>query len=442
MTVKRPWDKGLMYALLIPALLIPASGDVLAQCSQDSLALQKVTDFKVWNVYNPNRKDFVVFMTFDDIANNCATYIHPPDTAGWAVTTPSDQLSIPAVRGVYTGDTDRTFSFRVVSGGTVGGATSVRIQYEIIREERWFNTIDIGAGYTPGQWIPLLFKTIDRDTLDIGLELAFPAGIVDFQGGFKFGVEDFEGYHIWRGIEPDGSDMEVIGEVSKQEAYVGFGPGGSMIDSLYFYTIIPALRETGTYISPFALGCLGYRIDIDLEDNELFWFDCNAYNGFTYYYYVTTFDRGYEVGSGRQGLLKIDVCHIGDGVPDGGEMPIDSCRADFDALSVMVDTQNDLYRVYAVPNPYRTGGSRLTTEHYQNFPDEKIRFVNTPANCRIKIFTISGDLVWEYEHRNGGGNIEWDTRNRGGEEVTSGVYLYKIEDDDGNEVYGRLVVIR
>jgi len=53
--------------------------------------------------------------------------------------------------------------------------------------------------------------------------------------------------------------------------------------------------------------------------------------------------------------------------------------------------------------------------------------VNVPESCTIKIFTVSGDLVWEHQHNGPTGNIEWDTRNRGGTEVGSGVYVYRVE---------------
>jgi hypothetical protein len=273
--------------------------------------------------------------------------------------------------------------------------------------------------------------------MDLGVEVRFSPGIVDTAGAFIVGLEDFEGYHIWRGIEPDGSDLQIIGELSKEEAFRGDNPGGSVVDSTYFYGVIPDLRATGVYHSPVSIDCIGFTIRIDLEDNGLFWFDCNAFNGFTYQYLVTTFDRGYLIQSGRQGLNKTGRCE-----PDtlGYALP-DSCIDDLAPITIQVDAQSNLGAIYAVPNPYRSGGSRLTTANYHNFPDDKIRFVNVPTNCEIRIYTVSGDLVWEYKHE-GGGNIEWDTTNRGGESVASGVYLYRVEDPDGGQVFGRLIIIR
>ena len=70
-----------------------------------------------------------------------------------------------------------------------------------------------------------------------------------------------------------------------------------------------------------------------------------------------------------------------------------------------------------------------------------MRFVNLPTKCLIKIFTVSGDLVWTKDHNDSTGNVEWDTRNYSEEDVASGVYVYRIE-AGSNAVYGRIVVIR
>jgi len=98
-----------------------------------------------------------------------------------------------------------------------------------------------------------------------------------------------------------------------------------------------------------------------------------------------------------------------------------------------------------VPNPYRSGGSRLTASNYHNFPDDVVRFVNIPTDCTIKVFTVAGDLVWENVQsasNSGGGNVEWDLTNRSGDAVTSGVYIYRVESSNGDQVFGRIVVIR
>jgi hypothetical protein len=271
--------------------------------------------------------------------------------------------------------------------------------------------------------------------VDFGVSIRFSAGRIDNQGSFIVGLEDFEGFHIWRGVKRNGSDLQVIGELSKEEAFKGRVTGGSLADSLYFDEVIPTLRTGQAWIAPPGASlCLGPRIDLDLEADQFFWFDCNGTNGFTYYYAVTTFDRGYSPSSGAQGLAKSDNCAVAEGTPY-------PCNDQLVTLPLEVDPQSDLYNVYVVPNPVRTGGSRLTTDNYHSFPDGLVRFVNCPASCTVKIYTIAGDLVWTNDHVDNSGNIEWDTKNLEEQEVASGVYVYRLE-SGSNSVYGRIVVIR
>lgn len=408
-----------------------------AVSATDSLTLQAPTGLKVHSVYNPVLRNFVVWLVWQDAPDSLAAYVHPPDTTGWDLKTPPNQLSLPGARGPYTGDIDRTLQFRCTLGGTVG-VDSVIVSYEVRREENLSGTIVLLPSYVPQTWLPVVFRDQNNNgaRVDLGLQIRFSAGDVDQQGQFTLGVEDFEGFHIWRGLKKDGSDLEVIGEISKEQAAKGRKTGGSLADSLYFYDIIPKLRQSQPWFSPEgAVACLGTRIDLPLESNELFWYDCAADNGFTYYYAVTTFDRGYNVASGSQGLVKFDNCPVAGGTPY-------PCADQMVPLKVEVSPQNNLYNVYAVPNPYRTGGSRLTSANYHNFPDDKIRFVNVPAHCQIKVYTVAGDLVWEAQHDGPGGDIEWDVTNRNSQPVASGVYIYRVETPSGGQVYGRIAVIR
>lgn len=404
----------------------------------DSLLLHAPTGIKAWSVYGTGSKKFVVWLTWHDIPNDVGTFISKTDTTGWTLTVPPAQASYPTVSGAYSGDIDRTVSFHSTRVGTVG-VDSLIVTYEIRREEYYSGRVSIGASYVPGTALPLSFKDQRTNTtVDFGLKIAFSAGHIDNLGTFIVGLEDFEGFHIWRGVRRDGADMQVIGEVSKEEAFKGRKTGGSLPDSVYFYDVVPTLRTKQPWISPFGEipngECLGTRIDLDLESDQLFWFDCHAVNGFTYYYAVTTFDRGYSLNSGSEGLAKFDNCPVAEGRP----FP---CPDQMVKLEMQVDPQSDLYNVYVVPNPVRMGTSRLTTDNYHNFPDGLVRFVNCPQKCTIKIYTVSGDLVWMNDHVDGTGNVEWDIKNLNEEEVSSGVYVYRIESPN-DSVYGRIVVIR
>lgn len=436
-------------AAALAAALFMFAGTLTAHAqAPDSLTLQSPLDVKAWSVYNSDTKHFLVWLTWRSEPDDVSAFISPADTAGWTIDTPVAQSSYPTVTGTYKGDIDRTITFQSTRAGTVG-VDSLIITYQIRKEEYISGKVTLPRNYVPGTTLPMNFINQHTNTpLNLGLSISFSAGKVDALGAFLVGLEDFEGFHIWRGVERDGSDLQIIGEVSKEEAFKGRATGGSLEDSVYFYDIVPTLRTHVGWISPFgSVACLGTRIDLDLDPDGYFWFDCNGTNGFTYYYAVTTFDRGYSPQQGSQGLFKFDHCPVQQGTPY-------PCTDETVRVPLAVEGQPDLYKVYVVPNPVRTGSSRLTTDNYHGFPDGMVRFVNVPSDCTIRIFTVSGDLVWVHESVGGAGNIEWDTRNLEEQEVTSGVYIYRIERhgtvpaeeqltvDEQSSVYGRIVVIR
>ena len=429
-----PWIPGLVLVSFL-AGLTPQPAPAQTQ-QGDSLRLLPPANVRVVTQMMSDRRSFTNYLFWDDLSKSVSTLIHEPDTAGWhprGSTVPAAELSIPSAGGVYTGSIDRTLTFSSPRGGRVGvgvpGRTSIPIRYAVDGgREVLDGNIDVGSGYTPGQPIPII---LNPGSVNLGFTLSFSPGFVDSNATFRLGLEDFDGYHMFRATRGDASDLINIGEISKEDAFVG-----ELIDSLYFAAIIPALRSTGVYSG------FGTTIDIRgvhpmgrLGTNELFWLDSNAFNGFTYRYLVTTYDRDYNVKSTTQGLSKLDHCPVTQGSPY-------ACPSELLTVENVVDPQGDLPSIYAVPNPYRSGSSQLTTENYHNFPDNKLRFVNVPAWCELKVYTPASDLVWEFSQTDGPGNIEWDTRNKDGQEVASGVYIYRIQSQSGNWMYGRIIIIR
>jgi hypothetical protein len=239
---------------------------------------------------------------------------------------------------------------------------------------------------------------------------------------FEIDLQDFEGFHVWRGLTPFPSDMQIVGELSKEDAYIGVAE-----DSIYFHEWTKYDNEGRKYYE---------------------WIDDNVYVGFTYYYIVTTFDRGYFKGFFKHNKWDSYICEDDD--PDfeqhyePPEGPLE-CGDVALEVTMTVDVGTDISRVYAVPNPYRTGTSSVTSPYYHNFPDMTIKFYNVPDQSQIKIYTVSGDLVWETEHSDPTGRdgvVSWDVRNKEGRDVGSGVYIYRCETSSTDYVYGRIVVIR
>jgi len=90
---------------------------------------------------------------------------------------------------------------------------------------------------------------------------------------------------------------------------------------------------------------------------------------------------------------------------------------------------NDLSMVKAYPNPYRGD------KHSQ------ITFNNLTANVKIRIYSLTGELVKEISEQEGD-KAYWDVKNKQGEAVASGIYIYYITNPKGQEKKGKLAIIR
>jgi len=350
------------------------------------------------------------------------------DFSNWYISNP-DAPEVDII-GYYIGDVDRTLIVQKVRRGsdTVGYEPSIEMLAEIEDlKDTYRKEFDIGTDYyTPGDTIDLiLIGAATHDTLDIGLKLVFHEGIVDTaQNGmpayFTIDLQDFEGFHIWRGLSPYPSDMQVIAELSKEDAYLGFEE-----DSLYFL-------DWPKY---------------DAQGKKYYEFrDTDVFAGFTYFYTVTTYDRGYFKGHAEHNKRDSYICED-ENLKQWYEPPYGprSCESTARVITMTVDTGTNIKKVYAVPNPYRSGTSAQTSPYYHNFPDGSIKFFNVPKEADIKVYTVSGDLVWEAHHSDPTGEngiVSWDTKNKHGEEVSSGVYIFRCESSTGESVYGRIVIIR
>jgi len=61
---------------------------------------------------------------------------------------------------------------------------------------------------------------------------------------------------------------------------------------------------------------------------------------------------------------------------------------------------------------------------------------------RIKIFTLSGQLVTDYDTLNSNGKIQWDVRNNKGKDAASGAYIAVISSPGNKTVVKKLLVVR
>lgn len=99
----------------------------------------------------------------------------------------------------------------------------------------------------------------------------------------------------------------------------------------------------------------------------------------------------------------------------------------------------DLVRV--VPNPYdiRSRSLQFGTQAQQQ---DRINFYGLPAQCKLKIFTERGDLIYSINHTNGTGDEIWNSLTSSGQVVASGIYILYVETPNGQTVIRKFVVIR
>ena len=115
-----------------------------------------------------------------------------------------------------------------------------------------------------------------------------------------------------------------------------------------------------------------------------------------------------------------------------GEVP------NFSVFALMGTAVYDLSEAHAYPVPWKPNDGKDETGTEQG----GITFTNLSAEGVIKIYTISGELVREYEYKPGDeGKWTWDVKTTNGEKVFSGVYIYYIKNEKERKT-GRLMIIR
>jgi len=148
----------------------------------------------------------------------------------------------------------------------------------------------------------------------------------------------------------------------------------------------------------------------------------------------------------------------GDPVPSASDVWLVQARTDYlpapanARLAILstpafVDTDTDItLNVKVVPNPYI-----ITNEWQLNLRNRQLKFINLPDDCTIRIFNLNGELVRMIDHQSTsedsdvlgdlGGDEWWNLLSDNSQLVASGVYIFHIQSDVGEQV-GKFVVIR
>jgi hypothetical protein len=298
-----------------------------------------------------------------------------------------------------------------------------------------------GGIYTPGTPVEIS-RTINRGTSDpayhnlqLGLSIAFSEGVVDSGTVFLLKCQDFQGYAVWRSTSTNPFDMQLIGVYDKtnpETCIEGFCGDAN-------FTIIP--------------GCFSEKraacFDFTSKADSVVFFDNNVYNGFTYYYAVTSFDYGNTAGVEPPALTSDQLFsprwpstvsrRLNPDLPDPATPFFGEGNMVAFEVNLNVAGPLDGPEIYVFPNPLRRD---------LGFPGQegdKVVFTNLPAGSTVRVFTADGDLVVELgPERQVGSNLPWVTKadDGRGEPLASGIYIWKVEMPQRGDFWGKLVIIR
>ena len=164
------------------------------------------------------------------------------------------------------------------------------------------------------------------------------------------------------------------------------------------------------------------------------------------------YEYGIEVFSGEPSYFSVTAFDVGD--PQTELPPLHSSKlvnaTSIYAIPEWEEVKEKGLGVRVYPNPYRTDENyypEYEKEGSGNF-DKRLRFVNLPPQCTIRIYTLDGDLVRTLEHNTREEEKNrtyhyWDLVTRNTQAVVSGLYLFTVEDKKTGETQiGKFVIIK
>jgi hypothetical protein len=173
-----------------------------------------------------------------------------------------------------------------------------------------------------------------------------------------------------------------------------------------------------------------FGLDTGLEHEYL---DIGLLNNLEYYYAVTAFSKPDSVSN----------------------FPSQESSKNAGAQTVVPGTAppKTVGNAAVVPNPYRgdiayhafnPAWERVPSGRNWMEQDRRIQFINLPAQCEIKVYSLAGNLIITIEHNNAQrGYEDWNLTSSAGQAIASGIYLFTVEDSNNGEVQtGKFVVIK
>jgi hypothetical protein len=258
------------------------------------------------------------------------------------------------------------------------------------------------------------FKVVARDQ---GLDFYWDNSPENYVDPTSTIGKDFEGYRVYLGTSRDTLDLLAQFDLSTPpHDTTGFNTGLSRIQ-------LP---------QPVVIDGVTYHYKYSIE---------NLRDGFKYFCAVTAYDLGTtEIESLESGINQNEMVAVPASAP--GEHPGQG--------------------VTVFPNPYRV---EALWDRQAQARDHYLWFGNLPERCKIHIFTLSGDLVFEtdfdgrtYDGSNARGIYQpgtdlrptlsgrtfgWDMLTRHGQAAATGLYVWVVEDlTGGKRQTGKLLLIK
>ncbi len=240
------------------------------------------------------------------------------------------------------------------------------------------------------------------------------------------GEEDFAGYRLYR--TKVGDDLRGALTTGVQMLREWDVPG----DGRGFNTGFDEVRLEEPVTFPGDDTEYHYRFDIP-----------GMLSGWQYLISVTAFDRGDDRTPPLETSVSANAVRVFPGT----------------AVNENFSSNAEEHRVGVYPNPYRVnaawdGSSTLS---------RKIHFYNLPRRAQIRVYTLAGEIVAQMDHDSdtyqgdirwfrelsgsnrlmSGGEHAWDLLSEANQSLSTGLYLYTVQDRDSGEVQrGRFAIIK
>ena len=120
----------------------------------------------------------------------------------------------------------------------------------------------------------------------------------------------------------------------------------------------------------------------------------------------------------------------------------------WEAISAKPVPSNDLDGIVVIPNPFRQQSGLADPTQYK-----RISFLNVPAKCTIRLYTIAGEELYVINHDSGFGETTWGDQVKGDYMLTKfmtnvqpGVYVFHVESHvsghEGESRIGKIAIIK